>query len=70
MKLFKYTEEQLRQVCAESFSIRQVLQKLKVVSAGGNYTTMKKAIAHFQIDISHFTGQLWSKGKVIGPKDP
>jgi HNH endonuclease len=31
---------------------------------------LKKAIAYFNLDISHFTGQLWNKGKKTGAKQP
>lgn len=68
MKLHKYTEKDLRQACAENVSKRQVLKQLGVVPAGGNYETLKKAIKYFDIDTSHFTGQLWSKGRKLGPK--
>ncbi len=63
MKLRKYNEDQLRKAIKSSFSIRQTLQKLNVEAYGGNYDIFRKAIKYFQIDISHFTGQSWSKGK-------
>jgi hypothetical protein len=68
MNLRKYTLEQLKEAISTSSSLRQTLEKLGVAAAGGNYQTMSKAIKHFNIDISHFTGQLWNKGKTIGPK--
>lgn len=68
MNLHKYTVDELREACITSLSRREVLIKLNVAAAGGNYQTLNKAIRTFQIDVSHFTGQLWSKGKVIGPK--
>lgn len=68
MILRKYTLEQLKDAVKDSFSNAQTLIKLNVVPAGGNYQTLNKAIRHFGIDASHFTGQLWSKGTTIGPK--
>jgi len=57
MKLFKYTLTDLQNAVVTSVSLRQVLQKLNVAPAGGNYTTLKRAIKHFNLDTSHFTGQ-------------
>lgn len=48
--------------------MRQVLQKLKVAPYGGNYDVLRKAINHFGLDISHFTGQAWNKGKTLPSK--
>ena len=70
MKLLKYSLEQLQYAIKESNNYRQTLHKLNVVPAGGNYQILKKAIRHFDLDISHFTGQAWNKGKKIGPKRP
>lgn len=70
MKFHKYTEEELIEAVKESTSLRQVLIKLNVKAAGGNYEVLKKAIKYLELDTSHFTGQLWNKGKTIGPKVP
>ena len=56
MRLRKYTLDQLTSAIETSTSIRQVLQKLNVKAAGGNYQTFHKAIRHFQLATSHFTG--------------
>jgi len=48
---------------AESYSIREVLRKLGLVPAGGNYETVRKVIRAFGIDSSHFTGQGHLRGK-------
>ena len=68
MRLHKYTEEQLRQAVRLSTSLRQVLLHLNVAAFGGNYDVLRKAISHFRIDTSHFTGQAWNKGKKLKPK--
>jgi 5-methylcytosine-specific restriction endonuclease McrA len=70
MRLYKYTVEGLREAIRTSHSYRQVLQKLGVVPAGGNYTTLKKAIKFFDVDISHFKKQGWNRGVRFGPKRP
>jgi len=65
---YTYSEQDLREAVKKSTSIRQVLEKLDIVPAGGNYQTTNRRIKKLNIDISHFTGQAWNKGKVIGPK--
>jgi hypothetical protein len=70
MKLRKYTERQLAEAAKNSTSLAQTLSKLHVAPYGGNYHVLKRALRHFNIDTSHFTGQLWNKGKNIGPKQP
>lgn len=59
----KYTKEILEPIVKESYSIRQVLQKLGLKEAGGNYQNIKVRIKSFEIDTSHFHGQTWNKGK-------
>jgi len=64
----KYSIQQLKSIVKNSKSIRQVLQNLKIVPAGGNYKTIKNKMAEYGIDTSHFCGQSWNKGKKLGPK--
>jgi len=59
----KYTKENLELIVSECYSVRQVLQKLGLKEAGGNYQNIKTRIKQFGLDTSHFHGQLWSKGK-------
>ena len=59
----KYTKEILEPIVKESGSIRQVLQKLGLKEAGGNYENLKTRIKKFEIDTSHFHGKSWNKGK-------
>ena len=70
MKLRKYDQSQLREAVQNSTSLRQVLEALGVASYGGNYEVLRRAIRHFGLDTSHFTGQRWNKGKTVGPKQP
>lgn len=65
-----YKKDLLSKICSESYSYRQCLNKMGIVPAGGNYACLKKYIKLYNIDISHFTLQGWSKGKIIGPKRP
>ena len=50
--------------------MRQVLQHLNVAAFGGNYDVLRKAIKHYQLDTSHFTGQAWNKARCLTPKQP
>jgi len=68
MKLFKYSESELKAAVKSSTSMRQVLIKLEVSPFGGNYDVLRKALSFFNIDTSHFRGQAWNKGKKTGPK--
>lgn len=70
MKLRKYTEQQLKIAVKESYSFAQTLKLLNLVPCGGNYLVLKKAIFYFNLDISHFTFQLWNKGKKTGARKP
>lgn len=67
---YTYSEQELREAVKTSTSIRQVLEKLNIVPAGGNYQTTNRRIKKLNIDTKHFTGQAWNRGKVIGPKRP
>ncbi len=66
----KYNILQLKEACALSTSYRQVLLKLGLIEAGGNYTSIKKMIKSNDIDISHFTHRGWNKGLKFIPKKP
>lgn len=58
-----YTKEYLEKLCKNSFSYAEVLRKSGRVPCGGNYNSLKHKIEEFNIDISHFTGKIWNKGK-------
>lgn len=63
MANIKYTKEILSKIVKESTSIRQVLSKLNLKKAGGNYKNIKARLDQFELDYSHFTGRIWNKGK-------
>lgn len=60
----KWTEGELRSAVSTSLSIRQVLSKLGLKEAGGNYKQIKHFISLFQINTTHFKGRAWNKGMV------
>ncbi|MFZ5366367.1 MAG: HNH endonuclease [Patescibacteria group bacterium] len=62
MRQRRWTEEQLRKFAKEVRSIRQLLSKLGLVEAGGNYAQIKKYLHFYKIDISHFKGRGWNRG--------
>lgn len=59
----KYTKEILSPVVKESYSYAQVIRKLGLKTSGGSQAFIKDKVILFGIDTSHFTGQLWSKGR-------
>ena len=63
MSLQCYTKEWLEELCTNSYSLAEVLRKAGRKQGGGAQATLKKKIKEFGIDTSHFTGQLWNKGK-------
>lgn len=56
------TDEEFRQAVAASLSVRQVLARIGLVPAGGNYKTVHSRIRQLGLDTSHFTGQGWNTG--------
>ena len=67
MKQRSWTEDQLKKAVKESTSIRQVLHRLGLREAGGNYAQLKKYIKEYKLNSSHFKGRAWNKGlKGIG----
>ena len=55
-------KEYLEEIIKESLSKAEVLRKLDIVAAGGNYKTLMKYVDLYNIDISHFTGKIWNQG--------
>lgn len=53
----RYTDDDLKEAVRESISYRQVLVKLGMFAAGGNYKQVQKRIRRADIDTSHFKGQ-------------
>lgn len=53
---------ELKRATLASTSIRQVLTKLGLREAGGNYSQIKKYLRINEIDVSHFKGRAWNKG--------
>ena len=62
-----WTDEQLMQAVAESFSYRAVLIKLGLVPAGGNYVQIQQRIKDLALSTLHFTGKGWNIGLKFKP---
>ena len=67
-RIRKYSDEQFIEAVRASFSVRQVLEKLSLNPTGGNYSAFYRRCKSLSIDHSHFTGMLWSKDRILGPK--
>ncbi|MEK7611882.1 MAG: HNH endonuclease [Patescibacteria group bacterium] len=57
-----WTAIQLKNAVKSSKSFRQILVKLNLRDAGGNYAQIKRYIKEYNLNISHFTGKAWNKG--------
>lgn len=57
-----WTEKELKIAVKNSTSFRQVLKKLNLREAGGNYDQIKKYIKEYKLHVGHFKGKAWNKG--------
>lgn len=65
MKKRKWNDDQLEEAVRTSRSYAQVLIKLGLVPAGGNYRHIQKKIKESDLNTSHFKGQGWNAGGFI-----
>lgn len=65
---YKYTKELLTPLVKNSHSWAEVCRKLDIKPATGSQTHIANKAKKFNIDYSHFTGKVWSKGQKIGYK--
>ena len=62
-KYRQYTDQDVINSSKEVNSIAQLLRKLNLKEAGGNYAHIKKTLQRLKINTDHWTGQGWSKGQ-------
>ncbi|MDP3042939.1 MAG: HNH endonuclease signature motif containing protein [bacterium] len=62
MRTKTWTKQELKKAAKKSTSIRQVLGKLNLKLAGGNYTQIKKYLRLYKVNTNHFKGKAWNKG--------
>ena len=70
MRRYSYTEQDVANAVAASFSYAEVLRKLGVRPAGGNYDTIKRLVRNLELDTTHFTGRGHRRGRSYGPRRP
>lgn len=69
MRRRSWTLEQLKEAVRKSTSFAQVLTRLHLRPAGGNYRQLRKYLRQEGLDTAHFTGQAWSRGqKRLNPR--
>ena len=54
----------LQEVVKNSYSKREILIKLGINPAGGNFKTLDKYVTYYEFDTSHFKGKGHNKGQV------
>tara|TARA_B100000902_G_scaffold55542_1_gene62270 strand:- start:15986 stop:16456 length:471 start_codon:yes stop_codon:yes gene_type:complete len=63
-----YTNDEFIAAWTSSSSVRQVLGKIGLREAGGNYACAKKKAEELGLSKDHMTGQAWNKGRPLQPK--
>lgn len=61
----RYTDISIIYHVKLSKSLAEVLRKLNLKPLGGNFLTLKRNIQRLKLNTNHFTGQAWSKNKVL-----
>jgi hypothetical protein len=64
----RWTDDDLRTAVRSSRNVSQVIRRLGLIPAGGNYDQVQRRIALLEINTSHFnrSGVGWAKGMVLG----
>lgn len=62
----KWTHSELKEAVEDSLSVREVIIKLGLIPAGGNYEQVKNTIAELSLSTIHFTGKGWRKNRTFG----
>ena len=57
------TDDYFSEMVAQSLSVAQVIVRLGLVPAGGNYKTVQARIKKLDLGTSHFTGNAWNVGE-------
>jgi 5-methylcytosine-specific restriction endonuclease McrA len=64
-KYREYTDEDIINYSKEVTSISQLLEKLNLRKAGGNFANMKRNLQRLNVDTSKWGGTGWSKGQQL-----
>ncbi|MFL5428398.1 MAG: hypothetical protein ACJ79M_02155, partial [Myxococcales bacterium] len=65
----RWTPDQLLRAVESSRSFREVMLRLGLRGAGGNYASIKRYVRDQAISTAHFMGQGWRRGS-IAPTRP
>jgi TPP-dependent indolepyruvate ferredoxin oxidoreductase alpha subunit len=57
-KKLKYTDKEFIDAVKSSLSYAEVMRKIGLIPAGGNYDTVKRKIKELNLDTSHMTGKV------------
>lgn len=60
--MVEVTKDELERIVKDSHNFSDLCRKLGVKPKGGNYYTIKRLIAKFNLDISHFSKKPWNEG--------
>lgn len=58
-----WTDDQLRRAVRKSRSARDLVIRMGLCVAGGTYYHLLKHVRRLKLDVSHFRGRQWSKGR-------
>jgi hypothetical protein len=64
-KYREYSDEDIIKHSKEVNSIAQLLGKLNLKQAGGNFANMKRLLQKLNIKTDHWKGQAWNKGQQL-----
>tara|TARA_R110002051_G_C8520337_1_gene467870 strand:- start:106 stop:537 length:432 start_codon:yes stop_codon:yes gene_type:complete len=64
-KYREYSDDDVISAVRSVKSIAELLKKLGLKPAGGNYSNMKRILKRLDADTSHFTGQGWNKDEQL-----
>lgn len=70
MSKITWNDAQFKEAVATSLSYAEIIRKLGLNPAGGNYGTVKRKIKELELDTSHMTGQGWNQGDRYRPVKP
>lgn len=66
MRTKTWDDHDLARAVVQASSVRQVINLLGLIPAGGNYVQVQRRIRELSLNTGHFTGRLWSKGRQLG----
>ena len=62
-KKLRYTDKEFIDTVKSSLSYAEVMRKIGLTPAGGNYETVKRKIIELNLDTSHMTGKVCNQGE-------